>query len=98
MSSQSMYMQNSTMDKHEFVKRMMRGVVCYAAVALLQFVVSSLAVGSLCFDFAQMASLFTVCEKQVHAIRQRYFRAILRQNLAFFDGNETGALTQKMTS
>uniref|UniRef100_A0A914S8Y8 ABC transmembrane type-1 domain-containing protein n=1 Tax=Parascaris equorum TaxID=6256 RepID=A0A914S8Y8_PAREQ len=38
-----------------------------------------------------------LCERQIHHIRKRYFAAILRQNMAWFDVNESGDLTTKMS-
>ncbi|VDL74808.1 unnamed protein product [Nippostrongylus brasiliensis] len=45
----------------------------------------------------QMCCWHTVCERQVHQIRNRYLGAVLRQDMAWFDKNETGALTTRMS-
>ncbi|CEF60730.1 LP14331p [Strongyloides ratti] len=49
-----------------------------------------------------LASISTACwhvisERQVHQIRKKYLAAILRQNIAWFDVNNTGSLTTKMS-
>uniref|UniRef100_A0A158PC97 ABC transmembrane type-1 domain-containing protein n=1 Tax=Angiostrongylus cantonensis TaxID=6313 RepID=A0A158PC97_ANGCA len=44
-----------------------------------------------------MCCWHTVCERQVLQIRNRYFGAVLRQDMAWFDRNETGALTTRMS-
>ncbi|CAJ0931784.1 unnamed protein product, partial [Mesorhabditis belari] len=47
--------------------------------------------------FLNMCCWHTVAQRQMHHIRIRYFEAVLRQNMGWFDKNETGALTTKMT-
>ncbi|VDM58341.1 unnamed protein product [Angiostrongylus costaricensis] len=44
-----------------------------------------------------MCCWHTVSERQVFQIRNRYFGAVLRQDMAWFDRNETGALTTRMS-
>ncbi|VDM79539.1 unnamed protein product [Strongylus vulgaris] len=45
-------------------------------------------------DFSQNnALLFTLCERRIHRIRKRYLRAVMRQDMAWFDTQEVGALT-----
>ena len=42
-------------------------------------------------------SLFQVaCERQVNVIRKRFFRAILSQDISWFDANGTGELNSRM--
>uniref|UniRef100_A0A0N4Z7Z6 ABC-type xenobiotic transporter n=1 Tax=Parastrongyloides trichosuri TaxID=131310 RepID=A0A0N4Z7Z6_PARTI len=47
--------------------------------------------------FASTCCWHIISERQVHTIRKRYLAAILRQNVAWFDVNNTGALTTKMS-
>ncbi|VDM66018.1 unnamed protein product [Strongylus vulgaris] len=50
-------------------------------------------------DFSQNnALLFTLCERRIHRIRKRYLRAVMRQDMAWFDTQEIGALTSRMSS
>ncbi|CAJ0587030.1 unnamed protein product, partial [Mesorhabditis spiculigera] len=51
----------------------------------------------ICQGLLNMCCWHTVSERQMHQIRIRYFEAVLRQNMGWFDKNETGALTTKMT-
>jgi ATP-binding cassette subfamily B (MDR/TAP) protein 1 len=44
-----------------------------------------------------MSCFFTNAEKQVHQIRKMYFASILNQDIAYFDSNEVGKLTQQMS-
>uniref|UniRef100_A0A7E5A008 Multidrug resistance protein 1 n=1 Tax=Panagrellus redivivus TaxID=6233 RepID=A0A7E5A008_PANRE len=48
--------------------------------------------------FLGMSALYILCEKQVQQIRKRYLQSILNQDVEWFDQNEVGALTHKMTS
>ena len=47
-----------------------------------------------------MTAFSTLCERQVHRIRQHFFQAILAQEPGWFDrpANQVGALTHKMAS
>uniref|UniRef100_A0A1I7VKX3 ATP-binding cassette sub-family B member 2 n=1 Tax=Loa loa TaxID=7209 RepID=A0A1I7VKX3_LOALO len=45
-----------------------------------------------------MSCFFTLSERQVHEIRKRYFAALLRQQMAWYDKNETGALLNKLSA
>ncbi|VDO45612.1 unnamed protein product [Onchocerca flexuosa] len=36
-------------------------------------------------------------ERQAYEIRKRYFAALLRQQMSWYDKNETGALTNKLS-
>uniref|UniRef100_A0A914UX02 Uncharacterized protein n=1 Tax=Plectus sambesii TaxID=2011161 RepID=A0A914UX02_9BILA len=56
-----------------------------------------LGIGSLLLGYIVMACWYTSCERQIHRIRQRFFAAILRQNVAWLDQNPAGALTTKMS-
>ncbi|KAK6732942.1 hypothetical protein RB195_016988 [Necator americanus] len=44
------------------------------------------------------AALFTLCERRVHCIRGKYLRAVMRQDMEWFDTQHAGALTTKMSS
>lgn len=49
-------------------------------------------------EYIAMSCFFTLCERQVHRIRQEYLSTVLNQNIGWFDQNEVGKLTQKMSS
>jgi ATP-binding cassette subfamily B (MDR/TAP) protein 1 len=51
-----------------------------------------------CLEYIAMSSFFTLCERQVHRIRKKYLSSVLNQDIAYFDTNEIGKLTQKMSS
>jgi len=36
------------------------------------------------------------CERQTHRIRKQFFRAILRQEIAWFDVHQSGELTTRL--
>ncbi|KHJ97251.1 ABC transporter, ATP-binding protein [Oesophagostomum dentatum] len=44
------------------------------------------------------AFLFTLCERRIHCIRKKYLRSVMRQDMAWFDTQQIGALTTKMSS
>lgn len=45
-----------------------------------------------------MNCLFTLSERQANEIRKRYFAALLRQQMTWYDKNEAGALTNKLSA
>ncbi|KAI1704532.1 ABC transporter transmembrane region domain-containing protein [Ditylenchus destructor] len=45
-----------------------------------------------------MGCMYTLCERQTDRIKKKLFDAILNQDMTWFDHNEVGALTQKMTA
>ncbi|VDM07989.1 unnamed protein product [Wuchereria bancrofti] len=44
-----------------------------------------------------MTCWHTVCERQIYQIRKRYFAAVLRQNMGWFDSHPSGELITKMS-
>ncbi|KHJ97250.1 ABC transporter transmembrane region [Oesophagostomum dentatum] len=42
--------------------------------------------------------LFAMCERRIQYIREKYLRAVMRQDMAWFDTQQVGALTGKMSS
>ncbi|KAI1703361.1 ABC transporter transmembrane region domain-containing protein [Ditylenchus destructor] len=45
-----------------------------------------------------MGCMYTLCERQTYRIKKKLFESILNQDMTWFDHNEVGALTQKMTA
>ncbi|KAI1710335.1 ABC transporter transmembrane region domain-containing protein [Ditylenchus destructor] len=45
-----------------------------------------------------MGCMYTLCERQTYRIKMKLFDGILNQDMTWFDHNEVGALTQKMTA
>jgi ABC-type multidrug transport system fused ATPase/permease subunit len=56
------------------------------------------AVAAFTSGYCAMACFFTVCENQVNRMRKHFLKRILNQEMSFFDTNEVGKLTQKMSS
>lgn len=73
-------------DKDNLLNSSTRAVLFFVWIGVAAFVASY---GQLCFWM--MAG-----ERQTKRIRHAYFAAILRQNVAWFDENSTGALTSRM--
>ncbi|KAK6054105.1 hypothetical protein COOONC_08390 [Cooperia oncophora] len=58
----------------------------------------ALGMALLAIGYISNASLYTMCERRVHSIRAKYLRAVMRQDMTWFDQQQTGALTMKMSS
>lgn len=48
--------------------------------------------------YLSMYLLFMLCERQISTIRKKVFKNLLDQNIEFFEQNEIGKLTQKVSS
>ncbi|XP_052083244.1 ATP-dependent translocase ABCB1-like isoform X2 [Mytilus californianus] len=47
--------------------------------------------------YLQIACFMTACERQVNKIRKHFFRAILRQEIGWFDKHQSGELTTRLS-
>ena len=47
--------------------------------------------------YVQIAFIQTAAERQVYKIRLRYYRAVLRQDIAWFDVNPTGEVSTRLS-
>ncbi|GMR36809.1 hypothetical protein PMAYCL1PPCAC_07004 [Pristionchus mayeri] len=54
-------------------------------------------VGVFVLGFLSMCCWHTLSTRQIKIIRNKYFESVLRQDMAWFDKNQTGALTTKMS-
>ncbi|TKR64358.1 hypothetical protein L596_024907 [Steinernema carpocapsae] len=79
---------NGTMDYSLFAENISFYAWLYIGLGIAMFILSDVS----------MSCLFTVCQRQVHEIRKRFFYAILKQDMEWFDNNEVGALTHKMSA
>lgn len=64
-------------------------------VTILVFV--GIAIVVLIVAWMQICTYQFSAERQVHKIRLRYYRAIMRQNIAWFDENPTGELVNRLS-
>lgn len=78
---------NGTFDYDEFYDGAMHAIYMYVGFGL----------GIFALAFVANSCWHILCERQIHHIRKRYFGAVLRQNMAWFDVNESGDLTTKMS-
>ena len=53
--------------------------------------------GAFVVAYIQISFLQTAAERQVYKIRLKYYRAVLRQNIAWFDDNPTGEITTRLS-
>lgn len=47
--------------------------------------------------YVQIAFIQTAAERQVYKIRLRYYRAVMRQDIAWFDANPTGEVATRLS-
>ncbi|CAJ0575491.1 unnamed protein product, partial [Mesorhabditis spiculigera] len=66
---------------------------------VVTFCIYYLALGALMFvtSYIQIACMESFAERMVHQLRQNYLKAILRQQVAWFDEQSTGQLTARLT-
>uniref|UniRef100_A0A0N5B226 ABC-type xenobiotic transporter n=1 Tax=Strongyloides papillosus TaxID=174720 RepID=A0A0N5B226_STREA len=74
-------------NKTQFFHDGMHAVYMYSGFGVAVFVLG----------FVSTACWHIISERQVHKIRKKYLASILRQNVAWFDVNNTGSLTTKMS-
>ena len=55
------------------------------------------AVAALILGFTQISFFQVACERQVKRIRLQYYRAVLRQNMGWFDTNPSGELSSRLS-
>ncbi|CAD5212275.1 unnamed protein product [Bursaphelenchus okinawaensis] len=68
------------------------GVVFYVLMYL------TLGICTFVLSYISSACFFTLCERQLDTYRKKFLFAVLHQDIAWFDTNEVGKLTQKMSS
>ena len=71
----------------EFFSVIDRIALSFVGIGLAAFVVAYLQI-----SFIQMAA-----ERQVYKIRLKYYRAVLRQDIAWFDENPTGEISTRLS-
>lgn len=71
----------------EFISEINTIVLAFVGIAVAVMILSSL----------QIATFQFTAERQVYKIRVLYYRAILRQEIAWFDANPTGALVNRLS-
>uniref|UniRef100_A0A914QKQ0 ABC transmembrane type-1 domain-containing protein n=1 Tax=Panagrolaimus davidi TaxID=227884 RepID=A0A914QKQ0_9BILA len=76
------------LDKEKFTTGILTYSWIYFGVGIFVFIVTFFGTGC----------LYTLCERQIHRIRKEFLKSILNQDMEWFDKNEIGALTHKMSS
>ncbi len=61
------------------------------------FIFVAIAATVMIAGIVQVATFQWSSERQVHKIRLRYYRAIMRQDIAWFDANPTGELVSRLS-
>ena len=68
----------------------------YHEINLLVAAFVGLALGSMLLGFIQVSTFSLAAMMQTHRIRKRFYRSILRQNVAWFDENKAGELNSRL--
>nr|AAD49563.1 P-glycoprotein-like protein [Onchocerca volvulus] len=79
---------NGTFNTEIYTESVLTYVYCYVLLAVLLLIVS----------LFSKNCLFILSERQAYEIRKRYFAALLRQQMSWYDQNKTGALTNKLSA
>uniref|UniRef100_A0A1I8BVI5 ABC-type xenobiotic transporter n=1 Tax=Meloidogyne hapla TaxID=6305 RepID=A0A1I8BVI5_MELHA len=81
---------SGNLDMDEFASQITYYVLLYFFLGLITFIAVQIS----------MSAFSTLCERQIHRIRQHLFKSILAQEPGWFDrpANQVGALTHKMAS
>ena len=79
--------QSECLDNESFINIINIQVFAFVGIAVAVFILANIQIG--CFQLA--------CERQVHKIRLIYYRAILRQEVGWFDANPSGELASRLT-
>lgn len=75
------------LDNSAFTDLIVTQCYIYAGIATAVFIISGLQ--SFLFQY--------VAERQIHQIRQKFYRAILRQDIGWFDANPSGELSSRLS-
>ena len=70
-----------------FVAEVNRLVIFFAIIAVVVFI----------FGTIQVLTYQTSSERQTYKMRLAYYRAVLRQNIAWFDENASGAIASRLS-
>ncbi|KAI6184692.1 P-GlycoProtein related [Aphelenchoides bicaudatus] len=79
---------NGTLDINDFSKNMVIYIVAYFLHGIVTFSIG----------YCSTACFFTLCERQVFMIRKHFLNTVLAQDQQWFEKNNVGKLTQKMTA
>ncbi|KAH7696192.1 CBN-PGP-9 protein [Aphelenchoides avenae] len=77
---------NATYSFDDFRSEMIQNCVIYVIIGVVIFIAA----------FTQVMCFLVSCENMIHRMRKAFFRAILRQDIPYFDKTATGTLTTKI--
>ncbi|KAL3994753.1 ABC transporter transmembrane region family protein [Acanthocheilonema viteae] len=80
-------LENGTFNIETYTHSVLTYVYFYALLGVLIFLIG----------LSSMTCLLTLSERQAYEIRKRYFAALLKQEMAWYDKKEAGALTNKLS-
>ena len=67
-----------------------------AGINVFVYVFIGIAVGVFTFAYLEISLFQTACERQVKKIRLAFYKAILRQEVGWFDANPSGELASRI--
>uniref|UniRef100_A0A914WE06 ABC-type xenobiotic transporter n=1 Tax=Plectus sambesii TaxID=2011161 RepID=A0A914WE06_9BILA len=70
----------------QFNEEIVKYSLIFVGIGILMFITASL----------QVITFLRVCENMIHRLRADFFKAVLRQNIGWFDENQSGTLTSKL--
>ena len=68
-----------------------------ASVNTIALAFVGIGLGAFLVAYIQISFMQTAAERQVYKIRLKYYRAVLRQNIAWFDANPTGEISTRLS-
>ena len=75
------------LDNEQFIIQVERHILAFVLIAVGVFVVG----------FFQVTAFQLACERQVHTMRLCFYRAILKQDIGWFNANPSGELTSRLS-
>ena len=67
------------------------------AINLQTYAFLGIGASVLLLAYIQISFMQTAAERQIYKIRLKYYRAVLRQNIAWFDANPTGEISTRLS-
>ena len=75
------------LDNDDFTDEINMQILSFVGIGVGVFIAANL----------QIALFQIACERQTHKIQLKFYRAILRQNIGWFDANPSGELASRLT-
>lgn len=87
----------SIQESQQFNTKCLLGSDFISNINTIVYIMVGIAVTVFIVAVVQVASYQLAAERQVHTIRLKYYRSIMRQDIAWFDDNRTGELVNRLS-